>query len=875
MLTAQEAVNSLTTNPVVNLQQTKAAQFYEEYVRRYALDPDRFVREALGMTPTWQQQQLIDCILDESRVAIRSGHGSGKALPQNQLVKTDDGWREIGNVKVGDLIYTQNGCLTEVLGVYPQPQKNIYRITTDDGGSVEACEEHLWTTYSRSERKHGKPPKVRTTLEIKESLTFPNGVRSGLNHQLPQLEAIRHSEKDLPIEPYVLGALLGDGSNTRITTEHCVIEELEAEGVALGLDQSKTSEKIQDRTVLELSKHWRTLGLHDLRSWEKFVPKVYLFGSIAQRISLLQGLMDTDGMVSNNGLEFDSSSRQLADDISELVFSLGGVARRSSRIPKLNGVEKRESYRVYISLPDWVQPFRHPRKVEGYQPQFGHKNRDRTLKRHIKSVEFLRRDVSVCIKVANPSELFVTNDHILTHNSTISAACMLWFGTTRPFSRVLATGPNISILHKVLWPELAGRFYQLGKRLPALAEMFAITRTSFFHREFPQQWFMISRTAAKNNSQGLAGQHSRHLLIIVEEASAVDEEIFSVLDGALTSGKENKLLMVGNPTRGHGRMYEAFHSRQDTYKLLHWNGEESPLVSEEMIELFKQEYGEGSNDYRVRVEGEFAIQTSGMLISRNEAAGIQANEFEFELPPMTIISVDVAGSGRDSSVIMILKVTGDEKERLTEIVEIREFQINKDTVQLAGEVAFLAREHVGCKVIVDSVGVGTGVSDFLAHNDIDHIALNSGQPSWYKDRFINQRAESFAMLREGLIRGHVKGPRNLKLFDQLSNIPYDYNERGKLQLLSKARMATRGIRSPDLADALSFSFLCSYEPPGQFQAKARSKVLQTPAPEEVEVESELFGPAMQGLPIEAPPGSAMGRNQSERDPLTDFLNTDW
>jgi len=417
------------------------------------------------------------------------------------------------------------------------------------------------------------------------------------------------------------------------------------------------------------------------------------------------------------------------------------------------------------------------------------------------------------LEIINESTRLAVRSGHGTGKSTTMASIMLWFLTCRPMSRVLATGPNISILNKVLWPELAGKFWQLQQVHPPIANLFGITRTTFFSVQHPQEWFAIARTAKKDGSgaQGIAGQHAENLLVIVEEASAVGEEVFEVLDGALTGGLGNKVVMVGNPTATSGRFYDAFHSKSDTYKTLHWDGEESPLVSDEMISLFKEEYQEGSREYEVRVKGNFPSVQSGMLLGRPEIEGCVHRELDFPTPPMRIISVDVAGSGRDSSVIMLIDVCGDGQDRLIKVEEVREYQIGVDTVQLAGEIAFLSKQWP-CRIIVDSIGVGQGVVDFLTHNDVQHIPCNWGQPSWFKDRFNNQRAEAHHFMRECMVRKQVHLPRNPKLFDQLANLPYGFTDRGKLAMWPKERMATKGIKSPDLSDSLAMSFLVPYEP---------------------------------------------------------------
>ena len=160
-------------------------------------------------------QRLRSGVVDIGEVireATASGHGIGKALGNQEPVLTPSGWQPIGEIRVGDMVATVDGSFTRVEGVYPQGRVPLYRVAFDDGSSVLTCAEHQWETTTRSERKHGRAGSVRTTAEIAESLTFPNGPLRGLNHQVPVLSAVRHPTAVLAVDPYLLGMWLGDGS---------------------------------------------------------------------------------------------------------------------------------------------------------------------------------------------------------------------------------------------------------------------------------------------------------------------------------------------------------------------------------------------------------------------------------------------------------------------------------------------------------------------------------------------------------------------------------------------------------------------------------------------------------------------------------------
>ena len=427
-----------------------------EVIARWRGDPELFVREAFPwgeegtalaseLGPDAWQIDLLRLVknnlsLDHPvRVAISSGHGIGKALGHGEPVLTPFGWRAIESLCVGDEVIAGDGTVTKVIGVFPQGMRELFRVSLDDGCSVVVDGEHQWLTLTRSARKHGTYGAVRTTHEIAASLTFPNGNRTGLNHQIPTVDPIAHPEALLPIEPYVLGCWLGDGRRGRITKGEDLFEELEAIGASLGKPHVNSPRSIT-RTVLGISAGLRVLGLYGLGSHDRFIPPLYLFASIEQRTALLQGLLDTDGTIGTQGaITFDTSSEKLADDVAQLGRSLGGVVRRSGRQGRLAGKDYRWSYRVYLSLPREIAPFRLPRKANRYKPNWGDRNCDRTRQRFISGVEPVGAGLATCIAVAHPSQLYVTRDYIVTHNTCLSAWLILWSLATEVDTTAIVT----------------------------------------------------------------------------------------------------------------------------------------------------------------------------------------------------------------------------------------------------------------------------------------------------------------------------------------------------------------------------------------------------------------------------------------------------
>jgi len=180
--------------------------------------------------------------------------------------------------------------------------------------------------------------------------------------------------------------------------------------------------------------------------------------------------------------------------------------------------------------------------------------------------------------------------------TALEAWSVCWFLFTRPFCKVPCTAPTIRQLYDILWSEIS----KWLKSSPLLAELFEWQKTKVSFKTAPERWQAIARTAAR--PENLAGFHDEHLLFILDEASGIDDAIFETVEGALT-GKDNKLLICGNPTRNAGFFKRAFYEDRDLYYMLKVSSAESGRVSNEYCKRLIRQYGEDSDVVRVRVLG--------------------------------------------------------------------------------------------------------------------------------------------------------------------------------------------------------------------------------------------------------------------------------
>ena len=369
----------------------------------------------------------------------------GRAQPVDTPVLTPDGFRPIGELAVGDLVVGYDGQPTPVIGVYPQGRKPVYRVTAQDGASTRACAEHLWQVWTRADRRRNPAGRVLQTREMVGKLRSSHARR----YELPVVAPVHMPDRDVPLDPYALGLLLGDGCLTTTTTpmfstrDPELAEALDAAIPGIALQPKGEGDHVLRRrnasrggviVTNPVTQILRDLGLAGTRSHTKFVPTDYLLNSVANRLALLQGLLDTDGgPVTQVGrsarIQYTTCSDQLRDDVIQLVRSLGGVAytrtrRAEGRRPGFAAGRpvpyRHDAHVVEIRLPDGMYPFRLERKADLYERHGG----GRPM-RFIDSIEPDGEAECVCIAVAAADSLYVTEDFLVTHNTLNDAFIIL------------------------------------------------------------------------------------------------------------------------------------------------------------------------------------------------------------------------------------------------------------------------------------------------------------------------------------------------------------------------------------------------------------------------------------------------------------------
>jgi replicative DNA helicase len=367
----------------------------KEHVTGVATGFEKLDHETSGFQPS-------DFIIIAGRPSM------GKAQPLDARVKTATGWKRMGELREGDELASVDGLRSRVGAIFPQGEQSIYRVTFSDGRSTECTRDHLWRVYYRA----WDGPRTLTTERVAELLG-----RKRYRHRLwidaPAGE-YGHNEM-LPVDPWLLGALLGDA---KLSGSSLVFSTSEPE--MLETLRERAGDELAGPTPNPLMDALRGLGLWGLSSQEKFIPEVYLSASRGVRLELLSGLMDTDGWVERWGsARFCSTSERLARDVVSLVRSLGGWcsirARRTTYTYRGTKHAGRQAFVCNIHHVDAKSIFQLSVK------------RDRALaapRRQWRpvfvSVEPVRVAAAQCISVTHPSGLYITDDYVVTHNTAFA-----------------------------------------------------------------------------------------------------------------------------------------------------------------------------------------------------------------------------------------------------------------------------------------------------------------------------------------------------------------------------------------------------------------------------------------------------------------------
>ena len=383
------------------------------------------------------ENQLEIVNSNEKNIIVEAGAGSGKALLNGSKVMTPNGYKKIEDLKINDEIFGSDGNIYNVCGVYPQGKRQIYEVEFSDGTIIKCSKDHLWAFQTSSMRRHKLYNyKVDTLENINNKYPLFRNDKRGYkpkNIYIPLTSPLNFSKKKLPIKPYTLGALIGNGflrergkscsfsSNDMIVIDRVnkELSEINYELIYNGKYDYRLKQIAQKKKslLIDILEDLKLSGKH---SWDKFIPKLYLFSNIEDRLNLLQGLIDTDGYFKKGMYEYTTVSKHLAEDVKFLAQSLGLTAKISiKKAPKCTyDNEKRtgrDCYRVYIKTSREIS-YIHFSNNKG---QKNYKFNAYARKSIINIKKTNEYGEMTCIKTTAPNELFLTENLTVTHNTRV------------------------------------------------------------------------------------------------------------------------------------------------------------------------------------------------------------------------------------------------------------------------------------------------------------------------------------------------------------------------------------------------------------------------------------------------------------------------
>ena len=438
--------------------------------RSYGIDIDnkidiRNVRKALR-SRIFNQTQAVETVISRLEMALAGFNdptrpkisflstgptGTGKPLVNTELIPApvDKGYIKNGDLKVGDKVFGRHGQIETVTGIYPHKDMDIYRLTLVDGRYIDCGKDHLWNYKSR----HGNGAKKWKTISTEELMKKklarprPNG-RVEYNFVLPQNEALQRPAKKYRIDPYVIGAFLGNASFRKSYIKYSSDDEENVAEIARLLN-AKYKQTLPNResdygwefitgkwrgnqdkllqTADVLAEAPELIGTY---SGEKFIPDAYKFGSIEQRWALIQGLFDTDGTIDNTtryNISYSTTSKRLADDLREVLWSLGIPTSINKWSNARDGKPSDTfEYNIHVKVmnKDKAKFFRLSRKKQrALEATKIVKKREKKFDTvAIKSIEKLPKKADMtCIMVDDPEHLYVAGKScIVTHNTELA-----------------------------------------------------------------------------------------------------------------------------------------------------------------------------------------------------------------------------------------------------------------------------------------------------------------------------------------------------------------------------------------------------------------------------------------------------------------------
>jgi len=397
--------------------------------------------------------------------------------------------------------------------------------------------------------------------------------------------------------------------------------------------------------------------------------------------------------------------------------------------------------------------------------------------------------------IASNSKVAIRSSHGVGKTAFL-AWVILWMLLTRVPTKIPCTANSASQLEQVLWSEIK----KWARKLPkGFQDELVFGADKITLKNVPESG-AFARTARREAPEALQGFHGENLAFIVEEASGIDPIIFEVAQGAISTAG-SKLVLVGNPNSSVGYFADAFGKNADQFYKMTVSCYDSEMVSPEWIEDMKRQFGEESNTFRIRCLGLPPEEDDNTLIARSLIESAVARDVEaLEVHP--VWGVDIARFGGDRSALA--------KRKGNVLIEPIKTWQGKDLMETVGiilteyeSVPYFERPS---ELLVDSIGLGSGVVDRLVELGLPARGINVSESPALREKYMKLRDELWFRAREWLEARDCKLAKDEKLIHELASVRYTITSNGKFKAEGKDQMKKRGLKSPDLADAFVLTF---------------------------------------------------------------------
>lgn len=382
--------------------------------------------------------------------------------------------------------------------------------------------------------------------------------------------------------------------------------------------------------------------------------------------------------------------------------------------------------------------------------------------------------------------------------TTFLAWVIVWFVLCRYPQKTAVTAPSAPQLFDALWVELRS---WIGKLPQAWQDLLVITSDRITLKSKPDDSFVSARTSRAESPESLQGIHSANVLLIGDEASGIPEAVFEAAQGSMSTPGAITIL-TGNPTRSTGMFHRTHTLEADRWWTRRVSSIDSPRVDPGFVEEVANRYGRDSNAFRVRVLGEFPLSQGDTLIGAGLVESAMERSVALDLGKQEIWGVDCARFGVDASTLI--------KRRDKVVTEDPRWWAGIDTMQLTGHIVneWNRASPAGrpSMIVVDAIGIGAGVEDRLRELNLPVVGLNVAETPSIEGRFRRLRDEIWQACADWLGTRLVALPRHDRLRDDLCGPRYKFLSDGRLVVESKPEMKSRGLPSPDFADALCNTF---------------------------------------------------------------------